>query len=267
MVIHNGVVVFSSFKYEPLSDTRERELVVKAQNGCKKSMDLLVRSKILLIKHIAENKQSRGVPMEDLISEGCIGLLEGIKRFKVSNKDIKLGSYCSWWIKNRINRSFVNQSRGINYPEAAVSSLKKFVQYSKDRGHQELDPKKISKAIDVPETIVNAMMMFCNGETSMDTPIYDKMTLHDTMHSNDPDYADFDMKEFVEYFLSQCTPSESKWLKMYHYDGMNLKDIAQHHMGDRPKTKQRLSMVFKEIIEKMNAQFDKKDILSLIDDN
>ncbi len=60
-----------------------------------------IKEYIPLVKSIAQKYMKYGVPLDDLIQEGLIGLLEAKKRFK-ENKDTKFSTYAHYWVKKRI---------------------------------------------------------------------------------------------------------------------------------------------------------------------
>lgn len=63
--------------------------------------DEWIKDYIPLVKSIAQKYIKYGVPFDDLVQEGLIGLLEAKKRFK-ENKETKFSTYATYWIKKRI---------------------------------------------------------------------------------------------------------------------------------------------------------------------
>ena len=64
-------------------------------------IEKLYQDYLPLIKSIASKYRKEGVPFEDLIQEGFLGLLEAEKRFNTSRK-VKFSTYAFYWIKKRI---------------------------------------------------------------------------------------------------------------------------------------------------------------------
>jgi len=70
-------------------------------------IDRLVKANIRFVVMVAQNYEKKGIlPLEDLIAEGLIGLLEAIDRFDVSTQN-KFVSYLVWWVRNRIYYAIV----------------------------------------------------------------------------------------------------------------------------------------------------------------
>ena len=82
----------------------------------------VVESNLRLVVSVASKFRNRGVPFNDLIQEGNIGLLRALHRF-----DFKLGNkfstYAIWWIKNSIMRALSEQSRVVRLPMHMIQQI------------------------------------------------------------------------------------------------------------------------------------------------
>jgi RNA polymerase sigma factor (sigma-70 family) len=81
----------------------------------KKIMDSIINKHILLIHKIARGYISSKVEMEDLISEGIIGLIHGMEKFQ-SHHNTKFSTYAYFWIKSKINTYVWKMRNLINVP-------------------------------------------------------------------------------------------------------------------------------------------------------
>jgi len=86
-----------------------------------------VREKILkgnlrLVISIAKKFQSRGLPLNDLIQEGNIGLMKAVDKFDY-RRSHKFSTYATWWIKQTVSRAIADQSRTIRIPVHMLASL------------------------------------------------------------------------------------------------------------------------------------------------
>lgn len=98
---------------KPLSLKDERDLIAKAKNGDINARNLLVKSNLKFVVAIAKSYKGMGIPMDELISEGNIGLMKGIDRFDASN-DVKLITYAVFWIRESITSSIKRERNRID---------------------------------------------------------------------------------------------------------------------------------------------------------
>ncbi|MBA3468246.1 MAG: sigma-70 family RNA polymerase sigma factor [Herpetosiphonaceae bacterium] len=75
----------------------------------------LVRANLRLVVSIAKRYRGFGMPFQDLIQEGNIGLMNAIDRFDVA-KGVRFSTYATWWIRQAITRSLANHGRLIRLP-------------------------------------------------------------------------------------------------------------------------------------------------------
>lgn len=87
-------------------------------------MDKLVINSLKYVVSIAKNYQSEEHFIEDLVSEGNLGLLEATKHYDPENNDVKFLSYASYWIRKFI-LLYVEGTRTVAFPTAVVSRANK----------------------------------------------------------------------------------------------------------------------------------------------
>ncbi|GFQ02296.1 RNA polymerase sigma factor sigb [Phtheirospermum japonicum] len=77
--------------------------------------DKMIKSNIRLVISIAKNYQGAGMNLQDLVQEGCRGLVRGAEKFDAT-KGFKFSTYAHWWIKQAVRKSLSDQSRTIRLP-------------------------------------------------------------------------------------------------------------------------------------------------------
>ena len=85
-------------KIPHLSNEEEVELAEKAAAGDKLAKNKIINANLRFVVTIAKKYQKKGLDIEDLISEGNIGLINAIEKFDVS-KGYRFISYAVWWIR------------------------------------------------------------------------------------------------------------------------------------------------------------------------
>lgn len=98
-----------------LSRRDEVQLAAAIRRGDEAARERMIRANLRLVLKIARDYEHLGLPLADLVSEGTIGLMKAVDRFKPS-KGGKLSTYGAWWIKQQIRRALANQGRTVRLP-------------------------------------------------------------------------------------------------------------------------------------------------------
>ena len=97
--------------FKRLSQVEERELILRSQQGCLKSREMLTKCNLKFVVCCAKEYQKYGIEILDLINIGTIGLIESIDKYDLK-KNWKLITYSVWWIKSRIIE-YIRESENI----------------------------------------------------------------------------------------------------------------------------------------------------------
>ena len=93
----------AQIKKFPMLDAEEEYMIAKnwKQTGNLKSAEKLVTSHLRLVAKIAMGYKGYGLPVNEMISEGNVGLMQAVKKFE-PEKGFRLATYAMWWIKASI---------------------------------------------------------------------------------------------------------------------------------------------------------------------
>ncbi len=105
----------------------EIDLANLIEAGSDEARENLIVSNLKLVVKIAHDFKSLGVPLADLISEGNIGLMKAVEKFRPGH-GAKFSSYGAWWIKQAIRRAVAEQSRVIRIPIQSAVKIRKIQQ-------------------------------------------------------------------------------------------------------------------------------------------
>lgn len=103
----------------------EKELAYRIGNGDMEARDRMVRANLRLVVNIARAYTNKGLPLQDLIEEGNLGLLRAVEGFDPS-MGTRFSTYASYWIKQSIKRAIINSAKTIRIPAYMVELLTKW---------------------------------------------------------------------------------------------------------------------------------------------
>ena len=112
-------------KQKLLSEEEEIDLARRIQNGDRDALYELINGNLRFVVSIAKQYVGRGLPLEDLINEGNLGLIKGAYRYDPS-KLVKFISYAVWWVRQAISQALSEGSRVIRLPLNKVTSINEY---------------------------------------------------------------------------------------------------------------------------------------------
>ncbi len=108
-----------------LTADQEKELSYRISDGEKEARDQMVRANLRLVVNIARSYTGKGLPLQDLIEEGNLGLLRAVEGFD-PGMNTRFSTYASYWIKQSIKRALINSAKTIRIPAYMVELLTKW---------------------------------------------------------------------------------------------------------------------------------------------
>ena len=174
-------VYLAQIKKFPMLDAEEEYMLAKnwRENGNLKAAHKLVTSHLRLVAKIAMGYRGYGLPVNELISEGNIGLMQAVKKFN-PDKGFRLATYAMWWIKASI-QEYVLRSWSLVKMGTTTAQKKLFFNLKKIKNQiapeQEGDLKdeqvnEISKRLDVDSNeVINMNRRMMSKEKSLNDPI------------------------------------------------------------------------------------------------
>ena len=140
----------------------------------------LVQSHLRLVAKIAMGYRGYGLPVSDLISEGNVGLMQGVKKFE-PDRGFRLATYAMWWIKASIQEFILRSWSLVKMGTTAAQKklffnlrrMKKQLEAYEDSDLSPEDVTKIATDLGVPEQEVVNMnrRMMMGGDGSLNTPM------------------------------------------------------------------------------------------------
>jgi RNA polymerase primary sigma factor len=183
----------------------------------------LITANSRLVISVAKKYMGRGVPFQDLIQEGNIGLIRAAKKFDY-RRGHKFSTYATWWIRQAVTRAIADQGRTIRVPVHMGDQINKLLrvqhQLTQKLGR---DPsiEELADALDVPPKKVENMIKVARRPLSLETPTDDEEDsvlgdfIPDTDSPAPDDSATYNLlKEHLEEVMATLPPREVRILQL-----------------------------------------------------
>ena len=163
-------------KTDLLTPAEEVKLAARIKRGDKKAREHMIKANLRLVVKIAQDYSNYGLPLQDLISEGNIGLMKAVERFD-PEKGGKLSTYAAWWIKQSIKRALANQSKTIRLPVHMVDKIAKLRRITgmltEAYGREPTD-EELCEETGIPMKKLSLLKRASQRPTSLDAPVGDE---------------------------------------------------------------------------------------------
>ena len=276
-------VYLAQIKKFPMLDAEEEYMLAKnwKDNGNLKSAHKLVTSHLRLVAKIAMGYRGYGLPVNELISEGNIGLMQAVKKFD-PDKGFRLATYAMWWIKAAI-QEYVLRSWSLVKMGTTTAQKKLFFNLKKIKNQiapgQEGDLKdeqvnEISKRLDVDsDEVINMNRRMMGQEKSLNDPIKNGETdewqdwlVDDSLDqelviSQKQEYND--KKELLNSAMLILNQREKEIIKARRLreDPVTLEELSQKYKISRERIRQIETKAFEKLQKSMINASRSKNLL------
>lgn len=237
--------------FSPLRPEEEIDLARRIRRGDEEALDKLVKANLRFVISVAKEYQGQGLPLQDLISEGNLGLIKAAQRFD-ETRGFKFISYAVWWIRQSILQALAEQSRVVRLPLNRVGAINKIGRaleslekvFGREPSMDEVASKMEMTTFEVADVLKTSAR-----HLSLDEPFKeeDGNSLLDVIESDRYSPPDSTlMKESlqveIDKILTTLKPREAEIIRLYFgLEGdrpLTLEEIGEHFRLTRERVRQ-----------------------------
>lgn len=204
-------------EYPLLTKEEEMRLARKVKAGKRGALNELIESNLSFVVKVASEYRNLGLPFEDLLNEGNIGLIEAARRYDAS-KGTKFITYAIWWIRKSILKALSDHSSLVRVPNYQMKKVREIREAERslrrDLGRAP-NRQEISKKLSRSVSKIDQVLQLSVREVSLDDkvgrerekPISDYL-VDDSCVSPEQDFIHRESNSLVGEALSHLTDQE-----------------------------------------------------------
>jgi len=238
-----------------LTPQEEAELARRIRAGDRASLERMVNSNLRFVITIAKEYQGRGLPLEDLIAEGNVGLVRAATRYD-EKVGVKFTTYAVWWIRQGILSALAEKARMVRLPVNKIKHLCRLERISSDlkqelgrepstdeiAGRAEMQPRQVQDLLDASRWHISLDMPLEEGpDTSLLEILEDK-----DQETPEAVVMEQAMVDEIRAALDTLSARESRVLRLYF--GIN---------GEEPLTLEKIGLQLSLTKERVRQIRDK----------
>ena len=260
-------IYLAQIKKFPMLDAEEEYLLAKnwKNTGNVKSAEKLVTSHLRLVAKIAMGYKGYGLPLNEMISEGNVGLMQAVKKFE-PEKGFRLATYAMWWIKASIQEYIL---RSWSLVKIGTTTAQKKLFFNLKKIKNQIAPRtegdlknehvaEIAKKLDVSEGEVVSMNRRLSGK---------EKSLNAQIGEDGDEWQDWLVDKEMDHELKFAQNEEMEQRKDLLKESIKILNdrereiLFSRRLNDEPKTLEELSKLYKISRERIrqieNKAFEK----------
>lgn len=192
-----------------LTADEEKSLSRAAREGCMASRQRMIECNLRLVVKVARSYINRGLPLLDLIEEGNLGLIRAVEKFD-PERGFRFSTYATWWIRQSVERSIMNQCRTVRLPIHVIRELTSYLKTTRELEQQlgrHPGIEEVAARLDKPSKTVHSLFEFNEPTTTTENipgggtkSVLDSIA-DDQNHTPESEYAENAASELLIHWL------------------------------------------------------------------
>jgi len=258
------------FRYVKFRDkkTRSKKLLKDGEDAYEE----IIKRNLRLVVKIAKKYLNLGIPMQDLVAEGNLGLITAVERFD-PNKDVKFSTYASFWIKQYMRRTLSNDSRVVRLPSGLIDQRNKILAYIEEYekvNNRKPEIKQISKKLRLSKDRVLLILQTNQTTRSLDFKISEDSddTFGDLLKDSNQkvpfESTRFNDEVFILSKAIDSLPNREKLIIQYRYGLNNNDQMTLERIGDTFNlTRERIRQLERMAMWRLENYMKQQNIINL----
>ena len=234
----------------PLAPDQEADLAVRIHKGDLQARNELVTANLRFVVSVAKQYQNMGVSLDDLISEGNIGLVKAAERFDPT-RGFKFASFAVWWIRQAILAFLADKSRMVRLPlnvTNILSRIRAAANAFEQENQRTPSSAELAERTGMSVEKVEEYLGHTTSTISMDTPLSadSDATVGEMLPDLSSSAADEtliaeSLHHDLQVAMSSCSRREQDILRLYYgLDGeaRSMDEIAMDYHLSRERVRQ-----------------------------
>ena len=258
---------------EKLTAKQRRELRKKVEAAADATTEF-INSNLRLVVSVARKYQWTGLPLNDLIQEGNLGLIHAVEKFDW-RKGFKFSTYATWWIRQAIGRAVENTAHTVRVPAHVGDEIRRARRLQGELEIRLGRPPtlaEVAEALDTTEVAVAELFRYDTDPMSLDVPVGEDgdtslgdLVVSRTAESPFEEVASSMLPAEVASFLSRLSDEERQVLQL-RYGLDRGEPRTQGEVGQELQlTAERVRRIERDAIGKLRRQLvggDAHDLLA-----
>ena len=244
-----------------LSTTEEVRLARRAQQGDGEARRKLIVSNLRLVVSIAKKYLYYGLPLQDLIEEGNVGLLKAVERYD-PERGCKFSTYATWWIRQAITRALSNYGRTVRIPVYVTDNIAKYKKAAEElyiKTGKKPEPEEVARVLGIKVAEAKKLQSFVEDVSPLDKlETTDEDAGRGIPESLEPRRIDeaiaqIEVDQQLEQLMQQLTGREAEIMRFRY----GLMDGEAHTLEETGKqfevTRERIRQIEKDAMKRLRS--------------